>query len=114
MELKEFIKGVLSDILDAVYESQVYAKEKGAIVAPGKMYRGIEENQSEYLTNEADIPPSNIEFSVLLTDKGGDGKGGKIGVSFGSIGVGYKREKETASEHTTQVSFTIPIFYPRQ
>lgn len=114
MELKEFIKEVLSDVIDAVSESQVYAKEKGAIIAPVKNIRDMEESPKEYTSNERDVGPSNIAFTVLLTDKGVSESGRKIGVSFGSLGVGYNKEQSTQNEQTTQVSFTIPVFYPRQ
>lgn len=115
MELKEFIKEVLTDIIDAVGETQAYAKDTGAIIAPVKDIRHMEDHSDQYdNTNDRDTGPSNIEFTVLLTDKGTNGSGGKIGVSFGSLGVGYTKGVSVSNEQSTQVSFTIPLFYPRQ
>ena len=105
MELKEFIKTALTDITDAVNESQCEIKN-GAIISPPTSTEvgGINQRIAKYKIYD-------IDFDVAITDNNDIGKTKKVGLEV--WGLGYKNEKTDGygSSVVSRIKFSIPVVY---
>lgn len=108
MELKDFVKGVILDITNAVKECQEEI-DNGAIIAPTKDYKGKEKSID-------DLRVSSIDFEVAVTagkstEVNGE-VGGGIKVLSAFIGSKIGGENKESNEDVSKVKFSIPIVYP--
>ncbi|MEF9923028.1 MAG: trypco2 family protein [Muribaculaceae bacterium] len=110
MELKEFIKNILSDVTNAIKESQDEINN-GAIISPTTSI-----STGNAKTEDGNFKISEIEFEVAITvDSSNDnisGIGG--GITVMSINIGGKSEKEekTRNENVSKIKFSIPVIFP--
>ena len=92
MELKEFIKETLVEIIGGVEDSQA-AISQGSVV-------GTRQDSHQA-----------VDFDVAVTTSTSTEGGGKVSVvGIGSAGL----EGSTSSEAVTRIKFTIPIDLPRK
>ena len=101
MELKEFIKGVLADITNAIKESQDELNN-GVVVNPGSV-----SSTGAYATRG--FAANDIDFDVALTVSTDRENG--IGINVLSSQFGRNTSKEMSE--ISRVKFSIPILYPR-
>lgn len=106
MELKEFIKGVISDITNAVKECQDEL-DNGAIICPTS-----HEAKGSLKTNNGNLVISDIDFEVSLSVSSSNEDGGKINVVTALINGGVGVESKRANEDISKVKFSIPVVYP--
>ena len=109
MELKDFIRQTLEQIIEGVSGAQAQIEVRGGTVNPTRVsFR----RDGEWNSFNSSMP-QNVEFYVGLTsiDKKGATEG--IGVFLGSVSLGKKNE--TGIEHTavTRVRFTVPLVLPK-
>lgn len=110
MELKRFIKDVLSDITMAVIESRKELGEVGGLIAPPVNRPGG--GKISVQLYDGFITTNDVEFEVLLTESQREGKQNGIGVAFSAINGGVKNEKGGENASHTKIKFTIPISFP--
>ena len=108
MELKEFIKTTLEQIVEGAASAQQAIKAKGGIVNPSNMSFQKDGAWNSY--NHA--MPQEVVFDVGLTstDKSGSTEG--IGVFLGSISLGKKNDVGIEQVAITKVKFVIPLVLP--
>ena len=109
MELKEFIKTAVSDIVSAVSELQTEFAENGAIVNPPLPHPISNGSVNVGKGNE---PIQRLTFDVALTTTEAssvDG-GAKGGVAIFSAKVGT--EQQSSSQNVSRLSFVIPVVLP--
>jgi hypothetical protein len=108
MELKEFVKATLEQIVEGAALAQQSIKNKGGIVNPSNMSFQKDGAWNNY--NHA--MPQEVVFDVALTstDKSGSTEG--IGVFLGSISLGKKNELGVEQVAVTKVKFTVPLVLP--
>lgn len=109
MELKEFIKTTVTDIVNAVSELQVELAENGAIVNPPLPHSISNGSVNIGKGNE---PIQRLTFDVALTTtevSSADG-GVKGGVAIFSAKVGA--EQQSSSQNVSRLSFAIPVVLP--
>jgi hypothetical protein len=106
MELKDFIKGTLTEIITAVVETQEELKSTGAEINPYK-YGKIERTK----TGEGS-PIYHIEFDIAVTTSDTAGAKGGIGVFVAGLGIGTKGEMTEANTAQNRIKFQIPIALP--
>lgn len=108
MELKDFIKTTLEQIVEGATLAQISIKNKGGIVNPSNMSFQKDGAWNNY--NHA--MPQEVVFDVGLTstDKSGSSEG--IGVFLGSISLGKKNDIGTEQVAVTKVKFTVPLVLP--
>lgn len=110
MELKEFVKESLSQIMEGIIEAQELSVGKKYIINPYPKKR-----EDVYGTTEYSFKPEhavNIDFEVVLTNTDANkGKGG-IGVFLGGVGVGVQNDKEENTSNMTKIKFSIPVILP--
>ena len=109
MELKEFIKTAVSDIVSAVSELQTEFAENGAIVNPPLPHPISNGSVNVGKGNE---PIQRLTFDVALTTTEAssvDG-GAQGGVAIFSAKVGT--EQQSSSQNVSRLSFVIPVVLP--
>lgn len=108
MELKDFIKETIENIVDGVAAAQASIKDKGAQINP-KSARFYENS----LYNDFNSGmPRFVEFEVGLTstDKSGSSEG--IGVFLGTISLGKKNDQGIEDIAVTKIKFSLPLVLP--
>jgi hypothetical protein len=108
MELKEFIRQTLEQIVEGAALAQESIKARGGIINPGNMSFQRDGQWNNY--NHA--MPQEVVFDVGLTstDKAGSAEG--IGVFLGSINLGKRNDSGTESVAISKVRFTVPLVLP--
>lgn len=114
MELKEFIKTALVDIISAVKETQEEVKEY-ATIAP-LLPSG--EKTSSVIMRGGVAHISNIDFDVAVTTETKENAeaGIEAGIKVASIfnfGAGSKDSATETSQNISRIRFTIPVLLPR-
>ena len=108
MELKDFIKGVIFDITNAVKECQ-QELNNGAIIAPTGNWNNKNHIQPKELSA---LTVSDIDFEVSVSVGSSNEIAGKItvlsAIAAGSIGSG----NATKDENVSKVRFPIPVVLP--
>lgn len=104
MELKEFIKETLSQIVDGIVESQIVLKEKGALIAPeGYQFKGRGAVGNDFSA----VEEINFEIAIGANSQ----NNGKAGLKTPIIEVVL--DKSSKDEANNKVSFSVPLVYPR-
>lgn len=112
MELKDFIKAAITDIVEAVKEAQDSVKEI-ATIAPY-----TEGNKVTHIkTPDGYANISNIDFDVAVTAETTEGSSGGIkgGITVAGIfHVGGNDNEETVEKYqnVSRIRFTIPVLLP--
>jgi hypothetical protein len=96
MELKDFIRESLTQIVDGALAAHEQMKEKGAAVNPVPM------GQAAIITGAA-IHIENVEFDVALTDAEKQATEGGLGSFWVALGSARKRRKGSR-RHPLRVS----------
>ena len=105
MELKEFIKCVISEVTDAVRESQEEIKN-GAVIVPN------EEIEGEIRTRSSRKYVSMLKFSIELQTSSSENSEKGIHVLSSIIGGKYDCKGNTEAGKSTRIEFSIPIVLP--
>ena len=108
MELKDFIKESIRNIVDGVAEAQEVIKEKGAEINPRKVQ--FRENGQYNYHNSG--KPQFVEFDVGLTSIQKSGSSEGIGVFLGSVTLGKKNDAGTEHTAVTRIKFSLPLVLP--
>lgn len=114
MDLKDFIKEVLTDIVGAVEESQQSFGDKATILP---YTRTAEGKALPVKTAEGFATMTAIDFDVALTsttsESTANGKGGGVQIA-GIVKLGGKSAGETSdvSQSVSRIRFTLPILLP--
>ena len=105
MELKNFIKETLKDIIGGVREAQSEI-EHGEIVPTlnEKSYTNLETGLTSYQT---------IEFEVSVNTVEKEGSEAKLNVVAAVIGGSIKGDSSNSSGHVAKLAFKVPIRFSR-
>ena len=108
MELKDFIKNTLEQIIEGTSLAQQSIQEKGGTINPTNMSF----QKDGAWNNYRHAMPQEVTFDVGLTstDKSGSTEG--IGVFLGSISLGKKNDAAVEQVAITKVKFTVPLVLP--
>ncbi len=116
MELKDFVRDTLTQLIDGVREAQKEAAEKGAFVAPdaGRGVRSDSKPHPGYtVLNTGDLL-TFVEFDVALTASDSKATKGGIGVLFGVVNLGSQGQSSSGSASLSRIKFQIPVVLPVQ
>ena len=111
MDLKDFIKSTLTQIVQAVEESNEALKESDAEINPTvwsehgglRIYKG----------KDAKTFAEMIEFDVAVTAREEKGNTGGAAVTIAAIGLGTKRTSENENTTVSRIKFKIPVLLPQ-
>lgn len=117
MDLKDFVKSVVVDIVNGIKEANNALKDSDAIVNPsnvlpfndsGNLYGHI---LSEKIKSR-ERPVHKIDFDVAVTASEGKETKGGIAIAIASIGIGTSGKSDTTQSTTSRIKFSIPIAFP--
>jgi hypothetical protein len=108
MELKDFVKATIEQIVEGAALAQESIKSHGGIVNPTRMRFQKDGSWNQY----SHAMPQEVVFDVGLTstDKSGSSEG--IGVFLGSISLGKKNDSGAEQVAISRVRFTVPLVLP--
>lgn len=108
MELKDFVKATIEQIVEGAALAQESIKSRGGIVNPTDMRFQKDGAWNQY----SHAMPQEVLFDVGLTstDKSGSSEG--IGVFLGSISLGKKNDSGAEQVAISRVRFTVPLALP--
>lgn len=111
MDLKDFIKNTLVQIVDGVLEAEKELESRNASVNPiGGIF---DQKQIGGRTwSFEDGITETVNFDVALTNSEKEGTSGGIGVLLGSISLGAKGSSEETITSVTRIKFNIPLLLP--
>ena len=108
MELRDFIKETIENIVDGVSAAQASIRDKGAKINPKKaMY-----NENGQFNNINSGMPRLVEFDVGLSAVNKSGSSEGIGVFLGTISLGKKNDQGIESTAITKIKFSLPLVLP--
>ena len=113
MDLREFVRETLVQIVGGVVDARDPVVEKGGDINPvgGHFDQGsLGGRQWDWKRGAAEI----VEFDVALTTSDKEGAKAGIGVFLGGIGIGAKTSGENAYSSMTRVRFSVPLLLPAQ
>lgn len=108
MELKEFIKETITQIVEGVVEAQTTISKHGAEINPKKV-QFKEAGQYNYYNSGK---PQMVDFDVGLTTMNKAGSAEGIGVFLGSISLGKKNNEGVEHTAVTKIRFSLPVVLP--
>lgn len=112
MELKDFVKNTLIQIVDGVIEAERELEQKGATVNPVGGY--FDQKQVGGRTwSFKDGITEVVDFDVALTNSEKEGSSAGIGVLLGSINLGAKGASEETITSVTRIKFSVPVLLPK-
>lgn len=110
MDLKDFIKGTISAISNAIVESQTELEGIGVIVNPEKTEVGKEGRILLRSDGWRYIQELNFDVSVEVQDKNGGGANGQL-VIAGLISIGRGANESNQNRSQNRISFSIPVAF---
>lgn len=110
MNLQEFIRTALTEIVAGVAEARDEVQKRGASVGSMKLYGYLKE--AKIVTNDDDLPVTQIEFDIALADTSGTSTKGGIGVFLGSVGLGSQGASQAESSSHSRIKFSVPVAFP--
>lgn len=108
MELRDFIKETIENIVDGVVAAQATIRDKGAKINPKRVQ--FDENGKYNDINSG--MPRFVEFDVGLTSVNTSGSSEGIGVFLGTISLGKKNDQGTEHVAVTKIKFSLPLVLP--
>ena len=110
MNLQEFIKTALTEIVAGVADAREAAKTQGASVGSMKLYGYTKENK--ILTNADERPVATVEFDIALAEANSKDTKGGIGVYLGAVGLGSQGASHGEASSHSRVKFSVHVVLP--
>lgn len=108
MELKEFLKGTISQIADTVSELNSCDKMVKLIVNPYN-----DNNFGMIARNGNSYKQTTLHFKVALTVIDSDSSSGKVGVFTGWLGASASSGTTNQSNSVSSVEFDLDVLLPQ-
>lgn len=108
MELKDFIKETIENIVDGVAAAQESISRKGAGINPQR----VQFRQNGEWNNFNSGMPHSVEFDVGLTSVDRTGSSEGIGVFLGGVSLGKKSDSGLEQTAITKIKSSIPLVLP--
>lgn len=105
MNLRDFIKQALSDIVGAVQDAQKEIADGEIVPAVSSSFKSVE-------TGISHIQP--VEFDVSVSADATSGSEAKLSVVAAVIGGNVKGQSNASSGHVANLKFKIPVKLPQK
>ena len=110
MELQEFIKTALTEIVDGVAAAREATLKHRSLVGTNRAYGFTKE--AKIITDSSERTISTVEFDIALTQSDSKDTKGGIGVFLGSVGLGSQGASHGESSSRSRIKFSVPIVLP--
>ncbi len=108
LELRDFIKETIENIVDGVAAAQASIKDKGAQINPKR----VQFSENGHYNDLNSGMPRFVEFDVGLTSINKSGSSEGIGVFLGTISLGKKNDQGIEHIAVTKIKFSLPLVLP--
>ena len=119
IQLKDFVRETLVQIISGVREAQGHADASGAVISPGS----IEPSPKDEKVYGYLYPPEQtgaayrpivhlVKFDVAVVASEKNDSGGKVGVSVLSIQADFKGGSGASKTSESRIQFGVPIVLP--
>ena len=113
MELKDFVKRTIVQIVEGVKAAQEATKEAGAEVNPeGLRYISTEDNKEGRRYSDLGYFTEDIQFDVAIAASEGTETKGGIGVFMGPVLLGSQGKSDAGNSTVSRIKFTVPVRLP--
>jgi hypothetical protein len=111
MDLREFVRASLVDIVSGVQEADAAVSELGGWVNPS--YRDLAPNRSVGRPHGV-VSVQEVQFDVAVTASQAEGKEAKAGIEVVgiSIGLGVKGNTQSEAVSVSRLRFSVPVVFP--
>lgn len=110
MELQEFIKTAISEIVAGVAEASELCEAHGGRAGSMQLYGYVKDNK--VMTDEDERPVTTVEFDIALTEGSSKDTKGGIGVYLGAVGLGSQGASHGETSTHSRIKFTVPVVLP--
>ncbi len=110
MNLQDFLKRALVEIVNGVADASEAAHESGASLGSFKFYGRTD--LVGRITDSRGRPVAHVEFDIVLADGTATDTKGGIGVYLGAVGLGSQGASHGESSTHSRVKFSVPIIFP--
>ena len=111
MNIQDFVRDTLTEIVEGVIEAQKALVEKNADVNPIGGHFDQAALRGRQWSFEKGITEI-VSFDVALTEESAKGTKGGIGVFLGGVGLGSQGQSEASTSSLSRIQFQIPILLP--
>jgi hypothetical protein len=108
MELHEFVKATLEQIVKGVLESQENVRSMGGVINPDGSYQNL---NGYYHSENGTFPIIDVNFRVGISYQFADQKN-KIQITVPLINVEVAGEEGSKGNSNNQIEFYVPIVLP--
>lgn len=113
MDIKEFVAGALTQLVQGLNDAQGEIMKAGGSVNPPV----LETDQRRLIfcnnTESGKTIIAEIEFDIALTVTQSEGNKAAIGVFTALIGAGAQTQAESVGQNTSRIKFSVPVLFPR-
>ena len=109
MDLRDFVKEVLTQIVDGVRDAQ--QPNGGAFVVPAGD-GGHKYAEHPRFASSARLKSTIVDFDVAITAEEADKAGAKAGVKVFSVQFGAEGEITSKNSKVSRVQFAVPLLLP--
>lgn len=110
MQLKDFIKTAIIDIVSGLKEAQKEIENHGATINPiGMQAPGV------YVGDEKEnnmVQVQRITFNLKVVELNESGSKARIGIATAIFGAGASAEDKGVSSNVSSLNFSVPIVFP--
>ena len=110
MNLQDFIRTALGEIVAGVAQARDEAKSHGATIGSNQLFGFVKE--AKVVTDDQGRPVSQVEFDIALAEIKGTDTKGSIGVFLGSVGLGSQGASHGETTSNSRIKFSVPIIFP--
>jgi hypothetical protein len=115
MELKNFVRSVIIELVTGLKEANEAVKDSGALVNPAHVFPLKEDfgHLFGHITKyQVERAVHKIDFDVAVTASEEKETKGGIGIAVATLGIGASGKSDTAQSTMSRIRFSVPIAYP--
>lgn len=110
MNVQEFVRTAITEIVAGVAEASESVKKYGASAGSDQVYGFVKENK--IMTDAKNRQVTLVEFDIALKQADSTDTKGSIGVFLGSVGLGTQGASHGESESYSRIKFNVPVVLP--
>ncbi|WP_409525155.1 hypothetical protein [Nitrincola sp. MINF-07-Sa-05] len=110
MELQEFIKTAITEIVAGVAQASELTQAHGGKAGSMRLYGCVKDNK--VMTDDNDRPVTTVEFDIALAEASSKDTKGGIGVYLGAVGLGSQGASHGEASTHSRIKFTVPVVLP--
>jgi hypothetical protein len=113
MDLDQFIKEALINIVSGIEEAQKIVVSQNAFINPFGIQYNLNDTKGEGISLEGH-KTSTIEFELSVMVEESSAAQGKIGIKAGLFNVGAGGDLKNSNNSINKIKFSIPVLFPFQ